>query len=213
MNRRVAVIAGVSALAIVLVAVVARHADAPHVPAAAHRDVAATPARTERDPMVGLPDTAEGARDAALRLTALAGRAATMPIDDAAALQRQVGSSAGGPALAERLRVGLRAVDELGNRADMQFWVAPLGVAVLDATAASADVQVWYVGVLDVPNLRTSQQWRTVRYRLVWERGGWRDDDESAVDGPEPQHLYGAQADDVGSFDARLVGFTSAVSP
>lgn len=216
MNGRVAFVAGAAVLAVVTVAVVARHGDSrpassPASTASTSTTVTTTPG--EADPMVGLPRTADGARAAALRLTTLAGRAATMPVDDAVALQRQVATTDGGNVLADRLRAGLVGLDRIGDRSAMRFWVAPIAADLVTATSASADVDVWYVGVLDVPNLRTSQQWRTVRYRLVWERGAWRDDDERAVDGPEPQHLYGAQADDVGGFGARLVGFTPAVTP
>lgn len=164
------------------------------------------------DPMAGLPQTSAGATAAAVRITRLAAQPVRLAEGDAVALQASVATNAGLPVLAERLRDGLQALDELGDRSRMTFWTAPIAARLERYDTTGARVSVWYVGVLDVPGLRSAEQWRTVTYDLTWERGGWREAAEHAVDGPTPQRLYGAEPTALADGAARLAGF-EPVSP
>jgi hypothetical protein len=172
----------------------------------------AEPARARRAPTtvaVAVP-SADGAETTALRLTAMAAQVVPMAVDDAIALQRSVAAGRGTAALVAKLRGDLAALDAVADRSTMSYWVAPLAVRLRTLRADSAEVDVWYVGVLALPGGRTSMQWRTVSYRLVWERDAWRELAESAVLGPEPQPLVGTGPSGVAEFGARLAGFQVA---
>ncbi len=167
----------------------------------------------QRDPMASFTRDGTGAVGAAVRLTRMAALPVPMSVTDAVALQRQVATSDGLPVLAGRQREGLAALDRLGTRSSMTFWVAPLATHLLAFDGDRAAVAVWYVGVLEVPGLRAAEQWRTVTYRLAWERGGWRVAAEDAVDGPTPQHLFGAAPTPVAGLTDLLVGYTPVDTP
>ncbi len=212
--KRVALAAGGVVVAVVVVMVVAGRSAESSSPARQRATAAAASAESPAasksvDPMAGLTRDAAGATAAGVRVTELAETAMSLSLRDAVALQRQIASIAGADALVERLRAGRRDLARLGARRTMRFWVAPLATRLESIDAGRAEVSVWYVGVFQVPGLRTTQQWRTVTYRLVWERDSWRTDDEVGVNGPEPQRLYGAVPAGVDELDTHLARFTT----
>lgn len=71
--------------------------------------------------------------------------------------------------------------------ATVLFRELPLTVDVVRVDASSAQVAVWAVLVVGVPDHGAPRQlWRTVTVDLVWERGDWRVDGWAATAGPTP---------------------------
>lgn len=183
--RRVAVLAGVAALAAVTF-LVAR--DRPHDAAASH------PASAPRSATVvdvpGGPAVAD-LRRVALTLTERAERQVPAPVAEAVAIERSVASTSGADELAAKVARDLDALGQAGDRARMRYWVAPLAIRIMSRSADAATVEVWQVGALEIVGTRVTQHWATVTYDLVWERARWRLDAERSVDGPQPQTLTG----------------------
>jgi hypothetical protein len=167
----------------------------------------------QRDPMAGLARDEAGAVSGAVRLTRMSALPVPMSVSDAVALQGQVATRDGLPVMVDRLRNSQAALDKLGARSSMTFWVAPLATSLGAFDGDRAAVAVWYVGVLEVPGLRATEQWRTVTYRLAWERGSWRVAAEYAVDGPTPQGLFGAAPTPVANLTDLLAGYGPVDTP
>ena len=74
----------------------------------------------------------------------------------------------------------------------------PLTARVVTVDNELAEVEVWAVLVVGVPNVGAPRQvWRTVTVTLAWERGGWRIDGWATRPGPTPALAAASAVSDV----------------
>lgn len=108
------------------------------------------------------------------------------------------------------------AVDRLGELRERladgsgptRYRQGVLGVRVMSASPARAEVSVWWVGVLSRDGAATPQaQWMTSDISLVLEDGEWRIDAATDVEGPVPDHSSDDAPITNSEFDRRLTGF------
>jgi hypothetical protein len=93
------------------------------------------------------------------------------------------------------------------------IWVeSPLQFDLVDYTSERATVAVWsqlLLGVDTEPEVRVL--WRTHTVTLLWERGGWRVDDVTRVEGPTPL-VIDSVLPSPGSEFTRLADWSPAVT-
>jgi hypothetical protein len=107
----------------------------------------------------------------------------------AEAAVRQMASTAGGDRQARQTLddlAGLRDALRAGS-GPILFRQGVLATRLIGYKDTAATVEVWSVGVLARRGIAPPQAgWRTSRLELVWERGDWHLDSETAQPGPAP---------------------------
>lgn len=150
------------------------------------------PRGTERGVPVGWSRDRHGARVAAVSAVAMTGEIARAGFITRSDMIVVLASSRFGPTLAQESSSQL---DELfGDLAtedvapsSVLFQELPLTAEVLHADAERAEVAVWAVVVVGVPEHGAPRQlWRTVTVDLVWEHDDWRVDGWTTAAGPTP---------------------------
>lgn len=155
---------------------------------------------------MGYAHSSAGAEAAALEFVAVAGPLVAM--DEAAALeaQRTMAASGAAEALVSSLKSQLAAMRQ-GFAGPVTYRVAPVATSVAPAGPDEVAVAVWYVGVVTAAGVLPYEDWRTVRYRLIWERDDWRVAAEEDTRGPRPATLPGDEPTDGQELEAALTGF------
>lgn len=150
-----------------------------------------------------------GAVSAALHF--LVASEAVLAMDESAAVaaQRAMATNAAADPLAARLRSQLAAFHDGFGPGPVGYRVAPVADRVTAADAEDVAVDVWYVAVIEPPDRPAYEDWRTMRYQLVWERGDWREAAEHDDPGPRPAALSPAGAVSPADWAAGLAGFRS----
>lgn len=150
-----------------------------------------------------------GAVSAALHF--LVASEAVLAMDESAAVaaQRVMATSAAADSLAAQLRSQLAAFRDGFGPGPVGYRVAPVADRVTAADADDVAVDVWYVAVIEPPDRPAYEDWRTMRYQLVWERGDWREAAEHDDPGPRPTPLSPAAAVSPADWAAGLAGFRS----
>lgn len=72
----------------------------------------------------------------------------------------------------------------------VQVWLAPLEARSIEIDGGY-EVSIWYAEVIAIGTSATVDNWRTVTYVLMWERGTWLIDDKTSVEGPVPTRSGG----------------------
>lgn len=155
---------------------------------------------------MGYAHSPAGAEAAALEFVAGAG--ALMAMDEAAALeaQRTMAASDAAETLVRSLKSQLDALRQ-GFPGPVSYRVAPVATRVDAAGSDEVAVTVWYVGVVTAAGVSPYEDWRMVRYRLIWERGDWRVAAEEDTRGPRPAALPQVEPTGAAELDAALAGF------
>ncbi|MBW3613711.1 MAG: hypothetical protein KY439_00150 [Actinobacteria bacterium] len=156
---------------------------------------------------MGYAHSPAGAKAAAVEFTAAAGALVAMDEADALEAQATMAAAAAAEELVASLRDQLRELRE-SFAGPVTYRVAPVATRLSPVSADEVAVAVWYVGVVVVADLGPYEDWRTVRYRLVWERDDWRVAAESDTRGPRPTAPPGAEPTPPAEFAAALAGFT-----
>lgn len=97
-----------------------------------------------------------------------------------------------GPTLAANSAAQLGEMTDQLNAAEVTvqsvvFAELPLTARVVHADDALAQIEVWSVSIIVVPEVAAPRQvWRTVTVTLAWESGDWRVDGWATVSGPTP---------------------------
>ena len=150
-----------------------------------------------------------GAVSAALHF--LVASEAVLAMDESAAVaaQRAMASSAAADSLAAQLRSQLAAFRDGFGPGPVGYRLAPVADRITAADADDVGVDVWYVAVIEPPDRPAYEDWRTMRYQLVWQRGDWREAAEHDDPGPRPAALSPADAVSAADWAAGLAGFRS----
>ena len=132
-------------------------------------------------------------------------------MDDAAAAeaQREMAAEPSADALVAATLERLRAF-RAGFPGPVSYRVAPVASRVTLAGPGEAEAAVWYVSVLAAPGRPALEDWRTVRFDLVWERDDWRVAAEEDRPGPRPAPLPRLAPTPPDEFDAALAAFGPA---
>lgn len=180
-------------------------------PAGEHGPVAggfpvAGPSKVVGGVPMGYAHSAAGAEAGAVQFL-LFSQALVGMTDGAAAEAQRVMSSTSATDLVEDLLQKLAALRGGFPGGRVGYRIGPVASRVTLSDPDRATAEVWYVSVVSPPKLPPYEEWRTVRYDLVWEQADWREEAETSVAGPRPVTLPGASPSGPGQMDAALVGF------
>lgn len=155
---------------------------------------------------MGYAHSPAGAEAAAVEFVLLAGPLVAMGEDAALDAQRTMATTAAAEGLVASLKAQLTALRQ-GFTGQVTYRVAPVATRVNPVGTDEVDVAVWYVGVVTAAGISPYEDWRTVRYRLVWERGDWRVAAEADTRGPRPAALPQLEPTPTAELEAALSGF------
>jgi hypothetical protein len=157
-----------------------------------------------------------GARAAAIAAVRLTGDIARAGFITRTDMIEMLATTRFGPTLAEASAAQLEEMAAELEEGDVSpasvlFTELPLTARIVSADDSRAQVEVWSVLVVAVPDHGAPRQaWRTVTVDLAWERGDWRIDGWTAQAGPTPALGFDAP---VASSDelAEVAGWPSTV--
>lgn len=156
---------------------------------------------------MGFPRTAVGAESAGVQFLLISQALVRMNDEQASRTERAMATTASADLLVADLLGKLTALRTGFPGGVVGYRIGPIASRVRLVDPDRATVEVWYVGVVSPPNLPPYEEWRTVRYSLLWERDDWRMDAERSVPGPRPVTLPGAAPSAPGELEAALDGF------
>ena len=148
-----------------------------------------------------------GAVSAALHFVVASQAVIAMDDRSASAAQREMATAAAGDGMAAELRTKLAALHDGFGPGPVGYRVAPLAVRAVAADGDHVDVDVWYVAVIEPPARSAYEDWRVMRYQMVWERGDWHEAAERDDAGPRPAALEAGQPTPPADWSAALAGF------
>jgi hypothetical protein len=97
---------------------------------------------------------------------------------------RSVASTGGAGHLVDQTAQALNQL-HAGGAAQVKMWLAPLALQA-GAVGDQATVVLWCSRVTEVVGGTTGADWITESWRLLWQDGAWRVDDEAETAGPQP---------------------------
>jgi hypothetical protein len=148
-----------------------------------------------------------GALAAAVAYAQFAEAAVGNSVDDVVAAQEAMASDASRAALVASTRQKLEALYAVYPPDSLSYRVAVVAAKVTIVDPDSCRIDLWQVTVLGVVNGPTREDWSTLTYGLVWERGDWRVASEVTAPGPYPAPWPQVTPTLPDELAARLAGF------
>jgi len=156
---------------------------------------------------MGYAHSAAGAEAGAVQFLLFSQALVGMTDGAAADAQRVMSSTSATDRLVEDLLQKLAALRGGFPGGRVGYRIGPVASRVSLTGPDRATAEIWYVSVVSPPKLPPYEEWRTVRYDLVWEQADWRIEAETSVAGPRPVTLPGARPSGPGQMEAALMGF------